>query len=154
MARILIAIEDASLFGLIQYKLSKSGYDVTGAFDGVQALNLLQSETYDALLLDLMLPKTDGYQIMRELQDGRANRPRVIIIVTTRGEEEDILRAFEFGAVDYVAKPFSLNVLAARLEIALRYKSLLADQPAAVAPAAPVAASGQAAGPMRTVAIT
>jgi len=128
MSRILIAIEDASLFGLIQYKLSKSGYDVTGAFDGVQALNLLTSEKFDALLLDLMLPKTDGYQILRELQDGQANRPRVIMIVSTRGEEEDVLRAFEFGAVDYIAKPFSLNVLAARLEIALRFKSVQDEQ--------------------------
>lgn len=123
MARILIAIEDAALFGLIDYKLSKNGHDIAGASDGVQALNLLRQEHYDVLLLDIMLPKTDGFQILREIKDGSTQKPSATMILTTRGEEEDILRAFELGAVDYVTKPFSLNVLAARIDIALQHKS-------------------------------
>jgi DNA-binding response OmpR family regulator len=126
MKKVLVAVEDTSLFGLLDYKLTKCGYEVTGAPDGPRALELLRESHFDIMLLDLMLPKVDGFQLLRELSDDVELRPAATIILSTRVSEEDILRSFELGAVDYVAKPFSLNVLVARMEIALRSKTATA----------------------------
>jgi DNA-binding response OmpR family regulator len=126
MNNVLIAVEDTSLFGLLDYKLTKCGYSVTGAHDGPRALELLKELRFDVLLLDLMLPKVDGFQLLREMADDEALRPRVTIILSARQAEEDLLRAFELGAVDYITKPFSLNVLVARLEVALQQKAATA----------------------------
>jgi DNA-binding response OmpR family regulator len=112
-------MDDPLLAGLIEYKLRKSGYTVQKAEDGQQASDLLTRESFDALLLDVMIPKLDGFRLLHELRKPGRRAPRAILVLTARAGEDDMLRAFELGAVDYVVKPFSLNVLVKRIEIAL-----------------------------------
>jgi two-component system phosphate regulon response regulator PhoB len=152
MTTILVAVEDASLFGLLEYKLSKEGFNVVGVPDGVAAQAKLAEASFDVLLLDLMIPKVDGFQILRGMIENPETRPLATIILSARSEEEDVLRAFDLGAVDYIVKPFSLNVLVARINIALNFKSPVglsaeltpkatAASPAAEPAAAPVASA-------------
>ena len=119
MQSVLVVMDDPLLAGLIDYKLSKSGYAVRSAEDGAQASNLLTRESFDALLLDVMIPKLDGFRLLHELRKPGRRAPRAILVLTARAGEDDMLRAFELGAVDYIVKPFSLNVLVKRIEIAL-----------------------------------
>jgi DNA-binding response OmpR family regulator len=116
-------MDDPMLVGLIEYKLQKHGYTVYKAEDGQDALELLGAERFDVLLLDVMIPKLDGYFVLQDLMHNAQNRPKVTIVLSARSAEEDILRAFELGAVDYLTKPFSLNVLVERINIALKHKT-------------------------------
>ena len=122
MLSALIVMDDPLLAGLVEYKLQKHGFTVYKADDGQDALELLSAERFDVLLLDVMIPKLDGYFVMQELKKPALNSPRVIIVLSARSGEDDILRAFELGAVDYITKPFSLNVLVERINIALKHK--------------------------------
>ncbi len=122
MASMLVVDDDTTLTNLLEYKFKQLGYEVDIQEDGAQALDTLRNTTYDVLLLDIMMPRIDGFQLLREIANGSLQRPDIIIVLSARGEERDILLAFELGAVDYVTKPFSLNVLAARIRIALRAK--------------------------------
>lgn len=123
MPRVLVVDDDSALCGLIEYKLKQKGYEVVLAGDGQQALEQMNSHKYDILVLDIMMPKIDGFYLLREIQKSKTKAPRATIVLSARREEEDILKAFELGAVDYVAKPFSLNVLIARIDLALKYKT-------------------------------
>lgn len=122
MLSALIVMDDPLLAGLVEYKLQKHGFTVYKADDGQDALELLSAERFDVLLLDVMIPKLDGYFVMQELKKPALKSPRVIIVLSARSGEDDILRAFELGAVDYITKPFSLNVLVERINIALKHK--------------------------------
>jgi two-component system response regulator VicR len=113
-------MDEDVLYGLVEYKLKKSGYDVTRASDGKQTLELLRAETFDALLLDVMLQKVDGFTVLRELRKEGTAIPGATIVLSARADEQDVLSAFELGAVDYMSKPFSLNILAERLRLAMR----------------------------------
>ena len=123
MPRVLVVDDDKTLCGLIEYKLKKKGYDVTIGLDGLEAQALLDSERFDALVLDIMMPKMDGFHVLRKLHEAGAGAPAVTIVLSARNEEVDILRAFELGAVDYVTKPFSIDVLVARVGVALKHKT-------------------------------
>lgn len=122
MSRVLVVDDDKTLCGLIEYKLKKKGYDVRIGLDGLEARALLESERFDALILDIMMPKMDGFHLLRVLQNSAETAPTVTVVLSARNEEEDILRAFELGAVDYVTKPFSIDVLVARVGVALQHK--------------------------------
>jgi len=122
MPHIVVIDDDETLCGLLEYKLRKEGYDVSLGLDGHEALQLLKGRPADVLVLDIMMPKMDGYHLLRELHSNGSIPPKATIVLSARGEEEDILKAFELGAVDYVTKPFSINVLIARIGIALKHK--------------------------------
>jgi DNA-binding response OmpR family regulator len=124
MTSILIVDDDNTLINLLEYKFGHLGYEVTVQQDGALAQDALRSRVFDVLLLDIMMPRIDGFQVLREIAEGKLKRPRATLVLSARGEEKDILLAFNLGAVDYVTKPFSLNVLTARVEIALRHKSV------------------------------
>lgn len=121
--RALIADDDEALCKLISYKLEKRGYSVAEAADGQQVLDILSSQRIDVLILDIMLPKVDGFFLLKEIQTNERLTPRAVVVLSARGEDEDIVRAFELGAVDYVTKPFSMNVLMARVEVAMKAKA-------------------------------
>ena len=123
MPRVLVVDDDEALCGLIEYKLKQKGYEVVISTDGQDALDKLNGGKFDALVLDIMMPKVDGFYLLREIQKSSTNKPRATLVLSARKEEEDILKAFELGAVDYIAKPFSLNVLIARIDIALKFKA-------------------------------
>lgn len=119
---ILVVEDDADIQQLVCYNLLKSGFNVTCADNGEEALHLLEKEQIDAIVLDLMLPGQDGTEVCRTVRNQEDTRALPIIMLTAKGEEDDIIAGLECGADDYVTKPFSPRVLIARLEAALRRK--------------------------------
>lgn len=116
---VLVADDDPDILTLIQVRLEKDGYDVLGAADGERALAVAFEHTPDLALLDVMMPKLDGYQVTRQLRAHEATRAMPVILLTARVQEADIARGVEAGADDYVKKPFSTQELRARVQAAL-----------------------------------
>ena len=115
---VLIIEDDATLLrGLID-NFQMQGYRVASAQDGQQGLAAALSDPPDVILLDIMLPKRNGYEICREIRRRKLDMP--IIMLTAKGEEEDIIRGLEMGADDYVTKPFGIRELLARVKAFLR----------------------------------
>lgn len=117
--RALIVDDDEALQSVLEYKLSKSGFEAVSAGDGAAALELLRQQPFDAVLLDIMMPRLDGFQLLRALESGEVRPFPLVFVLSARTSEEDILRALQLGATDYITKPFSLNVLVAKLHRAL-----------------------------------
>lgn len=115
--RILLADDDALILDVLRYQLEKEGYQVLTAEDGQQALDLAQSGAPDLVLLDVMMPKLQGWEVCREL---RRTSMVPILMLTARGEELDRVLGLELGADDYIVKPFSFRELLARIHAALR----------------------------------
>lgn len=120
--RILVAEDDEHVNELLVYRLETAGFDVTAVDDGAACLEhvRLSESTPDAILLDLMLPEYDGFDVLRRLDEHDLESEPAVIVVSGRGLEEDVVRGFELGADDYVTKPFSLSEVVARLRRALR----------------------------------
>ncbi len=107
---------------MVEFNLLKNGYRTLTAKDGESALQLAHEHLPDAIILDLMLPGIDGMEVCQRLKSAPKTRDIPVLMLTARGEEEDIVKGFEHGADDYVTKPFSPRVLLARLKSALRRK--------------------------------
>jgi DNA-binding response OmpR family regulator len=116
--KILVVEDDPVLVRGLRDNLEACGYVVRTAKDGEQGLDALLREPPDLVLLDLMLPKLDGYEICRRARQQGLTLP--IIMLTARGQEDDIVRGLELGADDYVTKPFSIRELLARVRAFLR----------------------------------
>ncbi len=125
--RILVVEDEPDILELMEYNLTRVGYQVTCAADGEEGVVRARRETPDLILLDLMLPKLDGMTVCRELRATPALRSVPIIMVTARGQEEDVVSGLEAGADDYVIKPFGVKVLLARVKAALRRAPANAD---------------------------
>lgn len=119
---ILVVDDEEDLLELLKYDLTREGFKVVCASTGEQALVMARSEIPDLILLDLMLPGLDGLQVTRRLKEDSETRDIPIAMLTARGEEADIVTGLELGAEDYITKPFSKRVLAARLKTLLRRK--------------------------------
>ncbi len=117
---ILVVEDDTDIQQLVSYNLIKSGFNVTCADSGEEALQLLGRELFDAMVLDLMLPGKDGNEVCRVVRNQESTRAIPIIMLTAKSEEDDIVSGLECGADDYITKPFSARVLIARIEAALR----------------------------------
>jgi len=115
--KILVVDDEQSIVDLLEYNLRQSGYQVVVARDGHQALRLARDEQPDLIVLDLMLPGPDGFDVCREL---RREKGIPIIMLTARDEEVDRVVGLELGADDYVTKPFSVRELMARVKAVLR----------------------------------
>ncbi len=126
--QILVVEDDAAIRRAVTDALSFSGYDVIQAADGLTGLEAAQSRQYDLLLLDLVLPGCDGFEILAKVRQLRPAMP--VIMLTARGEETDRIRGLRDGADDYVVKPFSVKELLARVEAVLRRS---AERPADLA---------------------
>lgn len=118
--RVLIVEDERAIAELIRYNLHKNGYQCQVAQDGEDALLAVEEQVPDLMLLDWMLPEVSGIEICRRLRARVETRNLPIIMVTARGEEQDLLRGLREGADDYLRKPFSLNELIARVDAALR----------------------------------
>ncbi|MDR1943999.1 MAG: response regulator transcription factor [Synergistaceae bacterium] len=114
-SRILIVEDEETLAGMIAEALKRQGYDCEAVFDGDAALDAAEELLPDLIILDVMLPRLDGFEVARRLKDERATRDIPIIMLTARDAEEDVLAGFAAGASDYVRKPFSVAELAARV---------------------------------------
>ncbi len=118
MVRILIVEDEPDIAMGLEEDLTRHGYHVEIARDGDEALRRGRDESWDLILLDVMLPYRDGYDVSRELRASRVNTP--IIMLTARTQEAEKILGFEFGADDYVTKPFSPPELRARIKAVLR----------------------------------
>jgi two-component system, OmpR family, alkaline phosphatase synthesis response regulator PhoP len=118
MARILIVEDEPDIALGLRQDLKLDGYDVEVAGDGVTAIARATSEPFDLVILDVMLPGKDGFQVCRELRHARVQVP--IILLTARSHEAEKVLGFELGADDYITKPFSPLELRARIKAALR----------------------------------
>jgi len=118
--RIIIVEDEGDLLDLLVYNLTREGYEVTGLADGAQALPAILQKKPQLILLDLMLPGVGGLEICRLLKAKPETARIPIIMVTAKGEESDVVVGLEMGADDYVAKPFSMKVLLARIHTVLR----------------------------------
>ncbi len=120
---ILIVEDDKDIRELMEYNLKKDGFDVTGVESGEDALDVVSRELPSLVLLDLMLPGIDGFEVCRRLKGGEESRHVPIVIVSAKGEETDIVTGLELGADDYITKPFSPKVLSARARAVLRRRA-------------------------------
>jgi two-component system response regulator VanR len=116
-ANILVVEDDHYIQELIAEFLRSQQYEVKVASDGLEGWNKFQQQTYDLVILDLMMPNLDGYSVCRMIRE-KSETP--VIVLTALGEEKDQLKAFEMHADDYVIKPFSFQVLMKRVEAVLR----------------------------------
>jgi DNA-binding response OmpR family regulator len=117
--KILVVEDEPDLRDILIYHLKREGFDVCASADGWESLKIAQQERPDVVLLDLMLPTMDGWEVCRQLR-AKAGRGVHVIIISARNQEDDILRGLDLGADDYVRKPFSLKEIVARVRTVLR----------------------------------
>jgi two-component system alkaline phosphatase synthesis response regulator PhoP len=117
---ILVVEDDEAIQELLAYNLSKERFRVTSVASGEDALRKVRTETFNLVVLDLMLPGMDGLDVCRSIRKHPATESLPIMMVTAKGEESDIVAGLELGADDYMVKPFSPNVLVARIKALLR----------------------------------
>jgi phosphate regulon transcriptional regulator PhoB len=120
MGTILIVEDEADIADLVKYQLEKEGLAARTVSDGKQALDLIVRDHPDLIILDLMLPGTDGMEVCRRLRANSATQAIPIIMLTAKAEEVDRILGLEMGADDYVPKPFSPRELVARVKAVLR----------------------------------
>lgn len=124
---ILVIEDDPDIQQLVTYNLIKAGMHVTCADRGEDALSVLSNEQVDGIILDIMLPGKDGLEVCRIIREQDATKNVPVILLTARGEENDIVAGLETGADDYVTKPFSPKVLIARLQAIMRRKHMAGE---------------------------
>lgn len=120
MDKILVVDDEKPISDIIKFNLEKEGYEIVTAFDGEEALEKVEEESPDLIVLDVMLPKIDGLEVVREV---RKKHSMPIIMVTAKETEIDKVLGLELGADDYVTKPFSNRELVARVKANLRRQS-------------------------------
>jgi DNA-binding response OmpR family regulator len=116
---ILVAEDDEDIAALIEYRLNASGYDVVCVGDGESALGEATEREPDLAVLDVMMPRLDGYEVTRRIRRHEAIARMPVILLTARVQETDIERGFEAGADDYLRKPFSPQELRSRVQSVL-----------------------------------
>jgi DNA-binding response OmpR family regulator len=124
-ARILLVDDEQSVQKLLAYPLRKEGYEVVPALDGEEALERCRVQNFDLIVLDVMLPKLDGFDVCRQI---RAQSSVPIIMLTAKAEEFDKVLGLELGADDYITKPFSMREFRSRVKAVLRRSDLLREE--------------------------
>ncbi len=122
--RILIVEDEKNIVDILSFNLTKEGYHTLEAYDGQSGLQLALEQNPDLILLDLMLPKMDGFDVCRKLR--KENRSTPVIMLTAREEETDKVLGLELGADDYITKPFSMRELLARVKANIRRNEMAA----------------------------
>ena len=117
MAKILIADDEPNIVTLISRYAEREGYEVTGVSDGRQAIEACRHDSFDVIVLDVMMPDTDGFTACKKIREFTETP---VIMLSARGTEFDKLHGFEVGVDDYVTKPFSPMELMARMKVALK----------------------------------
>ncbi len=125
-SRILLVEDDPSIREVTAIGLSAAGFAVTSATDGIEGLETFRAAPFDLVLLDIMLPRMDGYEVCRQI---RKNSTVPVVMLTARGDTMDVVVGLEAGADDYVRKPFDLPELIARIRAALRRAGGATDEP-------------------------
>ena len=120
MSKILIVDDEQDIVELLSYNLEKEGFSIVKAYDGETALELVRSKKPDLMILDLMLPKMNGFDVCKAVRRNPETAHLPIIMLTAKGEEIDKIIGLEIGADDYITKPFSIKELIARVRAILR----------------------------------
>ena len=123
--RILVVDDEKGLVKIIRLNLEQDGFDVIEAFNGSQAMEKLRTTLPDLVLLDVMMPDTDGFTVLKMIRQ-IGNIP--VIMLTAKGEEDDKIKGLELGADDYVTKPFSPRELTSRIRAVLRRGDFSRDE--------------------------
>ena len=118
--KILIVDDEEDILSLLQFNLSKSGYEPICVESGEEALEIVKNTKPDLVLLDLMLTGIGGYEVSTKLKANNATKDIPIIMLTARGEEKDIIAGLDRGVADYITKPFSVKVLLAKIEMIIK----------------------------------
>lgn len=118
--KILIIDDESNIVELIKYNLEMNGYKVLYAYDGNEGLNIAREQKPDLILLDIMLPKMDGFDVCKEIKKDKDIEHIPVIMLTAKGEEFDKILGLELGADDYITKPFSVRELLARIKAVMR----------------------------------
>jgi two-component system alkaline phosphatase synthesis response regulator PhoP len=118
--KLLLIDDEKDILQLLEYNLTKNGFAVDSALSGEEAIEKVRTNSYDLILLDLMLPGIDGLEICRMIKKDEDKSRIPIVMLTARGEEADIVAGLELGADDYITKPFSPRVLLSRVKAVLR----------------------------------
>ncbi len=134
--KVLVVEDEPALVETLEYSLRRQGYDVSVATDGMAALEIARREKPDIIVLDVMLPRLDGYEVCRVLRQ-EMNVP--ILMLTARTDEVDKVVGLEVGADDYMTKPFGMRELMARVKALLRRVRLTREEAAAAGATAPMA---------------
>jgi two-component system phosphate regulon response regulator PhoB len=117
---IVVVEDDKSINELIRYNLEREGFAAEAVFNGLDAVRLIEAKIPDLVLLDIMLPGIDGFEVCRRLKGNSRTSHIPVLMITARGAEADIVTGLQIGADDYMAKPFSPKVLLARVNALLR----------------------------------
>ncbi|MBR5518692.1 MAG: response regulator transcription factor [Clostridia bacterium] len=118
--RLLVAEDEKSLNKTLTERLTKTGYCVDSCFDGEDALYYIENTQYDGIVLDVMMPKMNGIELLRTIRERKNLTP--VLLLTAKDTDEDIITGLDAGANDYLTKPFSFEVLCARIRAMLRVK--------------------------------
>ncbi len=121
MTRILIVDDTPDMANLMVRAVGKLGYETLVAGDGVCALQMALATAPDLILLDVMMPRMSGIEVLRELKANIQLQHIPVVLVTAKGEDDDVIEGLDAGAHDYVSKPFKRDVLAARVRSAVRF---------------------------------
>ena len=124
--RILVVDDELSIIKFLRANLESKGYEVFAAVDGAEALQAFEMELPDLVILDIMMPKTDGFEVCRRLREW-SQTP--IIMLSARGDESDKVKCLDLGADDYITKPFGASELIARVRAVLRRTEAAATMP-------------------------
>ncbi|MCX7727894.1 MAG: response regulator transcription factor [Bacteroidia bacterium] len=128
--RVLLAEDDENLSFMLEQYLNQKGFEVVVKSNGEEAFNIFCKRPFDLLILDVMMPKLDGFNLARQIRQINSDIP--IIFLTAKGSKEDTLEGFNVGADDYITKPFSMDELIARINAILKrtnvYKAIESDQ--------------------------
>ena len=120
MKHILIVEDEVDISKVISYNLKQEGYQVTEVDNGVDAINIAKSEQPDLILLDVMIPEKDGFEVCRELRSESDTRKIPIIFLTAKTQEYNEVSGLEIGGDDYITKPFTMSIVIARVRSLLR----------------------------------
>lgn len=118
--RLLVVEDEKDMNHILVSKLEKEGYNVDYCFDGDAAIDYLTLADYDGVILDIMLPGLDGFQVLKKLRAAGKQTP--VLFLSARGDTEDIVRGLDTGANDYIVKPFVFKELLARIKVMTRRK--------------------------------
>lgn len=118
--RLLVAEDERSLNKTVSERLTKAGYCVDSCYDGGEALYYIENTEYDGIILDVMIPEMNGFEVLKKVREKGILTP--VLMLTAKDSDEDIIFGLDMGANDYLTKPFSFDVLCARIRAMLRIK--------------------------------
>ena len=114
--KIVLAEDEPQIARLVEFKLKKEGYEVTWKTNGEEALEAIRKEKPDLILLDIMMPVMDGYEVLRRIREDENLKSIPVVMLTARAQERDVVKGIDMGADDYIAKPFHPAELLARVK--------------------------------------